>query len=230
MQIKKNPKADLERKRVIFLEIGFIAALAVCFAAFGMTSGEYQSETLGPVSLNGYIDPEMLVVDLPEKKENQEQPEPEIIAEELTIVDDNVETEVFNPDLEAGENIATNIRIVQPAGLDPEPEITDPVPFVLVEEKPVFPGGEVAMFKFLNNNIRYPEKARELSLSGKVFVQFVISPQGKVTQVQLARGVDELLDNEAIRVVKQMPDWTPGLQRKIPVSVTMIIPINFILE
>ncbi len=100
----------------------------------------------------------------------------------------------------------------------------------VIEEKPEFPGGEAAAFQWIANNIKYPEIAKENNIQGKVFVQFVIGKDGKVTDVQVVRGVDPSLDKEAVRVIQSMPAWKPGKQRNKPVKVSFQLPINFKLN
>ena len=110
----------------------------------------------------------------------------------------------------------------------PEPE-PDKV-FEAVEQPPLFPGGDAAMFKWLGEHINYPAAAAEEGASGKVQVQFVVSKTGKVTNVTVVRGKHPALDKEAIRVVSAMPNWTPGRQNGQPVNVTYILPVNFTLK
>lgn len=110
--------------------------------------------------------------------------------------------------------------------------------FYLVERMPEFPGGDLEMRKFIEENIKYPEEAKAKSIYGKVFVQFVINKEGDVVNIKIARGIDPLLDAEAIRVIKNMPKWKPGTQSKkvngetvwIPKNVAFTIPVNFPLE
>jgi len=102
--------------------------------------------------------------------------------------------------------------------------------FAIVEEQPLFPGGDDALLAFIKKNTHYPEEAIEAQMSGKVFVGFVIDTKGKVSNVKLLRGVSPALDNEAIRVVKSMPDWTPGRQNGRPVRVSYQVPVNFTLR
>lgn len=102
--------------------------------------------------------------------------------------------------------------------------------FAIVEEQPIFPGGETALLEFIAKNTHYPEEAIEAGVSGKVFIGFIIGTKGKVTDVKLLRGVSPALDNEALRVVKSMPDWTPGRQNGKPVRVAFQVPVNFTLR
>lgn len=102
--------------------------------------------------------------------------------------------------------------------------------FTIVEKMPEFNGGEKALSSFLSSNIMYPEQAKKGGIAGKVYVRFVVMKTGKVDSVQIKRSVDPLLDAEAIRVVKSMPDWTPGMQRGHKVNVEYMLPINFALK
>ncbi len=102
--------------------------------------------------------------------------------------------------------------------------------FTVVEENPQFPGGEAALYKFLGETIKYPEEAKELGIQGRVFVNFVIETNGSVSHVKVLRGIGGGCDEEAIRVVKSMPKWTPGKQRGIPVRVSYNLPIKFTLQ
>ena len=101
--------------------------------------------------------------------------------------------------------------------------------FIVVEEMPIFPGGDGEMMKYIANNIKYPQICRENNISGKVFVNFIVNEQGKVDKVKVVRGVDPYLDKEAIRVIQSLPDWTPGRQRGKAVRVQFTIPISFAL-
>lgn len=100
--------------------------------------------------------------------------------------------------------------------------------YIVSEQMPQFPGGEDAMRKYLVENIKYPALAGELGV-GRVFVSFVIDKDGSVTDAQVVRGVDPLLDKEALRVVNAMPKWEPGIQYGKAVKVQYTVPINFSL-
>lgn len=102
--------------------------------------------------------------------------------------------------------------------------------FSVVEEMPEFLGGEASMKQYLIKNIKYPAVARENGIQGRVVVQFVVDRDGSVTEVQVIRGVDPVLDKEALRVVSAMPKWKPGKQHGKPVSVQQVIPIMFRLD
>ena len=102
--------------------------------------------------------------------------------------------------------------------------------FMEVEEMPQFPGGEVALQKYLAESLSYPHEAQEAGAQGRVLVTFVVKKNGEIGDVKVAREVNPYLDAEAIRVVKSMPKWTPGKQRGFAVNVQFTVPINFALN
>lgn len=102
--------------------------------------------------------------------------------------------------------------------------------FYIVEEMPEFPGGEAALRNYIAKSIRYPQIAQERAIQGRVYVQFIVSADGSVRNATIARGVDPVLDQEALRVVRNLPLWMPGKQRGIAVDVSYTVPINFVLQ
>lgn len=122
----------------------------------------------------------------------------------------------------------------------PFPDPPEPLPngpaskqdviYDITEVAPEFFGGQTALFEYLKNNIRYPELAKELDLQGKVYVGFVVRDNGKITNVEIKRGVHELLDKEAMRVIKSMPDWKPAMNNGKAVNCRMILPVKFSLD
>jgi protein TonB len=100
----------------------------------------------------------------------------------------------------------------------------------VTEILPEFPGGQTALQEYLKNTIQYSEQAKEMGLVGKVFVGFVVRDNGKITNVEIKRGVHELLDREAMRVIKSMPDWKPAMNNGKAVNCRMILPIKFNLD
>ncbi len=102
--------------------------------------------------------------------------------------------------------------------------------FTVVEQAPEFPGGPAAMRKWIAKELKYPEVALEMNVSGRVIVQFVVGRDGTVRDIKILRHVDQALDNEAIRLVKKMPKWVPGRQRGEAVNVSFTLPIVFQTE
>jgi len=103
-------------------------------------------------------------------------------------------------------------------------------PYTVVEQMPTFPGGEEALKTFIVTNVKYPAIAREKGIQGKVFIKFVVTNTGSITNAKVVRGVDPSLDQEAIRVVESMPNWKPGMQNGENVVVSYTIPIEFKLQ
>ncbi len=99
--------------------------------------------------------------------------------------------------------------------------------FFIVEQMPLFPGGDEALRMFLADHLKYPEVAKKNGIQGKVYVTFVVDVDGSVTDTKIARGVDPALDKEALRVVNLLPNWTPGKQKGEAVKVSYTVPINF---
>jgi len=111
-----------------------------------------------------------------------------------------------------------------------EEEAAEPEPFVVVEEMPMFPGGEVALLQYIADHTDYPEVAKENNIQGRVIVRFCVTSLGGVSQVSVLKGVDPELDAEAIRVVSALPAFKPGKQGGKPVPVWYMVPITFTLK
>jgi protein TonB len=110
-----------------------------------------------------------------------------------------------------------------------EEEVAEKEIFTVVETSPSFPGGDEARIRFLTNNISYPQKAREASVQGTVYITFVVERDGSISDVRVLRGIGAGCDEEAVRVIKMMPEWSPGKQRGKPVRVQFNMPIKFSL-
>jgi protein TonB len=102
--------------------------------------------------------------------------------------------------------------------------------FTIVEEMPSFPGGDTKLFEFLQKNIKYPPIARENGIQGRVYVTFVVDKEGKIKDAKVIRGIGGGCDEEALRVVRAMPEWKIGKQNGRPVAVQYNLPINFTLK
>ena len=112
----------------------------------------------------------------------------------------------------------------------PEPDDNRVKSYEAVEQKPEFPGGQMAMMEFLGQNVNYPENAAKNDVQGRVLVQFVVEKTGEIGEVKVVRPVDEELDAEAVRVVKMMPKFIPGRHNGKDVAVWYTLPITFKLQ
>jgi len=114
---------------------------------------------------------------------------------------------------------------------DPDPVVViEPEPAIIVTEPPQFPGGDVALLKFINENIKYPEEAIANNIEGRVILRFVVSTDGSVKRVEILKGVDPLLNKEAERVISLLPKWKPGKNNGTPAAVWFSVPVNFTLK
>ncbi len=224
MEVKKNPKVDLEKKRPILLEIGFIVSLAVVFIGFQYKSSNKTENTLGSLG-DMQVEEEIIPITRQQEVKPPPPPPPKVV-EELNIVQNDEE---IDDELEIDESEADENTEIEPVDVQPQEEEDEVVNFYVIENKPEFPGGEAAMFKYIQEHTKYPEIAKENGITGKVFVQFVIGKDGSITDVKVIRSIDPYLDKEAVRVVKSMPKWKPGSQRGKPVKVSFQLPINFTL-
>ena len=111
-----------------------------------------------------------------------------------------------------------------------EEEVAEPEIFMIVEESPVYPGGDAERSKFLSENLRYPHEASEASVEGTVYVTFIVERDGSLSDIRILRGLGYGLDDEVLRVIRLMPRWTPGKQRGKPVRVQFNLPVKFILN
>jgi len=226
MELKKNPKVDLERWKSTFLLLGLVISLGVVLAAFSWTSKKSAVDELARVEDVDFED-EDIPVTRQEQPPEVKPPPPQQTIEVLNIVDDDteIEDEFEMDDVEADDDTQVEIVDLEDDEEDEEPEI-----FFIVETMPEFPGGELGLRKYIATHVKYPNIARENGIEGKVYVRFCVTSKGTVEKVSIARGVDPILDKEALRVVKALPKWKPGEQRGKKVNVWYTVPINFQLQ
>jgi periplasmic protein TonB len=218
MELKKNPQADLEKKKSMFLQIGLVVSLGLVLLALEWRSYEGSGMDLGSLNID-LSEEEIIPITQPE---NLPPPPPPPQVIELQVVEDDkvIEKEVEIKESEA--NQTTFVDIVQKEEKIEEAEI-----FTIVEDMPTFPGGEAALMQWLSKETKYPPIAKEAGIQGTVYVNFIIGPDGKIRDIKVVRSVNRALDEEAIRVIEKMPSWTPGKQRGKAVSVQFTLPIKF---
>jgi len=225
MEAKKSPKADLESKRTVFIQIGLIVALASMLVAFEWKSYDREQIDLGARQVEKV---EEELVEITNQNKPPPPPPPPSTTTLINIVQDNIEVDDdLNIDAEASQ--LTEIPEYKPIAVQEEQEVAEAEIFTVVEEAPSFPGGDAARIRFLQENIKYPQIARESSIQGTVYVTFVVEKSGQVTDVRVLRGIGGGCDEEAVRVIKAMPKWNPGKQRGKPVRVQFNMPIKFTL-
>ncbi len=227
MQVKKSQKASLEDKKVIYVLMGFVFVLSVCYVAFEWTEKEV---TKYEVADTDFLFEEEVEIQQTSQQETTPPPPPPAVqeVEVLNVVEDDVETESIEINTEDEKDVEV---VIAPPVEAPVEEEEEEVVFVVVETMPEFPGGQQALFKYLSENVKYPVIAQENGIQGRVICQFVVNKDGAIVDVEVVRsGGDPSLDKEAVRVIKSMPKWNPGKQRGKAVRVKYTVPVNFRLQ
>lgn len=228
MEVKKSPKVNLELQKSMFIQIGLVVSLGFMFIAFEWTQSDIKKNEIAMIE-EVALEEEAVPVTRQEEIKPPPPPPPPKFTDVLNIVEDDIELEeeLEIEDTEIDED--TQIEIID-IGSDEDEEVDDAQVFMVVEQMPSFPGGDAALMKFLRDNVKYPHIAQEHGIQGRVYVSFVVSKDGSIRDVGVARSVDPALDNEAIRVVQAMPKWEPGKQRGKAVNVKYMLPVNFVLQ
>ena len=226
MEEKKSPKANLENKKLMFMQIGMIISLLIAWLAFEHKS--YDKREIDPSLLRQteVVEEEMVEI----TKQEEQKPQPVEVPKQTTqleIVQDDVEVEDIEINAEVDQQEV--IEEYVPVEVEEE-EVQEQEIFQIVEEMPAYPGGEQKLMEFISKGIKYPQIARETGIQGRVFVGFVLEPDGSVSNVKVLRGIGGGCDEEAMRVVKSMPKWKPGKQRGKAVRVSYMLPVNFKLQ
>jgi len=226
MELKKSEKANLEGNKGIFRQMGLILSLGVMFIAFEYTQTDIKASDFEVVE-EIVMEEEAIPITRQETPPPPPPPPPPAFTEVLNIVDDDVELEeeLELDDMEMDEEAEVEIM-----DFEEEVEEDDNQVFMVVETMPSFPGGDAALMKYLQKNVKFPAIAQENGIQGRVYVEFVVNKDGQIVDVKILKGVDRSLDEEAMRVVKNMPPWSPGEQRGKAVRVSYRLPINFTLR
>lgn len=226
METKKTPKASLENKRFIFLEIGMILSLLAVIGAFSYSSAVRKAPTL-QASIKDVPDYDNVPITQEMPPEPPKAPVIPMLSDVLEIVENPVETDSFF----AIQDTDIDVPVYNYRPEVEEEELDEEIPIFIVEQKPTFMGGDANTFsRWIAQHLVYPEIAKEVGLSGRVMLQFTVRKDGSVGNIKLLRGVDPVLDEEAMRVVASSPRWEPGRQRDRAVSVTYQFPVIFQLR
>ena len=229
MEIKKSEKANLENKKLLFVEIGLVISLLITFIAFEWTQKETKVSVLED-STEVVLEEEIIPITSETPPPPPAAPKIPILSDQIDIVDDEIEIEddMF---MNLEDDASLGVEIMDYVEVEEEVVEEEAIPFQLVEEKPSFQGGDANQFsKWVNQRLVYPEIAKENGVQGRVTLQFTVEKDGSVTKVKVLRGVDPSLDKEAVRVVSMSPKWKPGKQRDRAVPVTYTFPVIFQLR
>ena len=224
MQAKKSKEANLEDKIIVFRSVGLVMVSAIVLMACTRTTANIAAKVAEAEKNDGQKEEILydLIIDQPEPEQEETVAPPPPAPEEVKIEEDDVEIEEFRFD--DTELVAPPDEGEEKVELAEEP-ISD-----FSDVEPVYPGGPAAMNAFIQSKVVYPELSKEMDEQGTVYVQFVVNKDGTIQDVIVLKGVSELLDKEAVRVVKLMPKWTPGEQAGKAVRVRYQIPINFRIQ
>lgn len=230
MIAKKDPKLNFERKRFAFFQIGLIAAGTMMLAAFNWATPDEMAENReqSPKIMNDFVYEivERPELEIPEPQVTENEPTLSLLTDEVDEVDELIDdlgyVEPFIDPLD--------IKISSKTNLPPKEKVGSDENFELVEDMPEFIGGDEAMMAYFQRTVKYPEISAKMGDQGRVYVKFLVNKDGAISNTHVVRGVTTELDNEAIRVVKNMPKWKPGKQRGREVNVWYVVPINFTLK
>ena len=230
MEIKKSPKADLENKKILFLEIGLVIALAVCGAALAFNT-KPEPEPYTPPKQD--VREQEFEMDRTVQEQEQQQPEQQkaktqVLADVLTIVSNDTKIEtpdlLFSDDASAFEDFEFEVEEVVE-------NIVEEEIFVTAEEMPTFQGGDLSKFRnWVQSNVKYPQIALENGIQGNVVIKFVVEKDGKLSNIQVLQSPDKTLADAAVQVLQKSPKWKPGKQRNKPVRVTYTLPVSFKIQ
>ena len=227
MEVKKNPKVDIENKKGIFLEIGMILAIGLCIVAFSVGQ---EKKTIEIIEVSGpEVEQELMDVTKVEEPKPQEAPVKQsvkLITNMINVVKNDVQLDdTFDfQDFEEEEVVIADIEVE-------EEEIVEEQAFVKVEKMPSFMGGDLNTFRaWVSGEFKIPAIAAANGIQGRVVVKFVIEKDGTIGDIQFLQSPDKVYEDEVRRVLKKSPKWTPGRQRDQIVRVYYILPIDCRLE
>ena len=234
MQLKKTPKADLTKNSSLYFAIGLASVLLFSWVAIEWKTYEKSAFDYEALNVDDEDDEEVPITE--QIKTPPPPPPPPPAPEVIEIVEDeeDIEETVIESTETDQEEIVEIVDVVD------DFEDVD-VPFAVIEDVPLFPGCEKVaksdrrkcfqeqINKHIRKNFRYPEIAQEMGIQGRVYVNFIISKDGSITNIRM-RGPDKNLEKEAKRIISMLPKMTPGKQRGRPVRVPFSIPISFRLQ
>lgn len=235
MESKKTSKADLNEKRGTFFVLGIILALSLLFVSLEYTSREFDSflddEYLDDLAQDFELLPSM---DEEEELETASPQERTTVLTENIKVTNEVPSEIDNTSIptplveqEVTDDMTNEKETDEQTPPNVAEQAEEPIKFRIVEQYPEFPGGMTEYMKWLTRNLRYPDIARSLKIQGKVVVQFIVNQDGSIADAKVVKSVNPHLDREAMRVIRMMPSWKPGIQDNKPCKTMVAVPIVF---
>ena len=230
MDIKKTPQADMEQRRATGFLLGLILVLAMLYVALEWNTAEGTAD-IDVIDLTELMhETELVPMSNEETIAQLEEKQPSEKGEQLNIVDDDTETEIDDEEtdgddeqlLKEQEEEQDN-KALAPMEIDPQNALN----FHVVEELPQYPGGAVEFLKWLTKTLRYPALAKANKTEGKVVAVFYVEKDGSITGIQITKSLTAECDREALRVLRMMPKWQPGIRHDEPCRTKVCIPIVF---
>lgn len=227
MEVKKNPKVDLQNRKGIFLEIGLIVSLALCIVAFSVGQSK---KTIEIIEVSGpEVDVELVEVTKPEEPKTQAPVKQavKLITSLINVVDNKAKIETNFEFIEFGDDEEIVIEEIE---VEAEEIVEEPA-FVKVEVMPTFMGGDLNTFRaWFGQEFKIPAIAAENGIQGKIVMKFVVEKDGSIGGIEFLQSPDKVYEDEARRVLLKSPKWTPGRQRDQLVRVFYILPIDCRLQ
>ena len=227
MEAKKSKKAAIENQRGSWLLMGLVVALAFMFVSFEWTQHDVRVAALSSDDESIFVT-ELVPITFPEEKLEPPPPPETKVTELFEIVDDT--EEVTDNVSVVPDNVNEPYKVVWVPPVVETKEVEEDVIHVSVEVMPEFPGGMDKLLQFINDNMKYPTKAQTEGMQGKVIVQFIIDEDGYIIEPNIVRSVESSLDNEALRLIKMLPQWRPGTLKGKAVKVKYTVPVAFKLK
>ena len=231
IEVKKSAKVNLEQHKTVWLLIGFIMVFAVLFVAFEWTTFEdKEARIIATAPPPAIEEPEVLKeIQIQVKHQLPPPPSAQKPAEVIEIIKDEIdqqESEIISTeDVVDVAEVSNEGMIV----VDDEPE--EEQIFQVVEQPAEFPGGMQAMYKWLSDNIQYPRISRDNNSQGRTILRFVVNSDGSIQGIEVIKSSGDMyLDKEAVRVVGEMPRWSPGKQAGKAVRCWFTLPVMFRLQ
>ena len=235
MEQKKTQRADIDQRRTTGFLLGLVFVLSLFYVSLEWNSSDSDGD-INPIDLDELMHESELVPmsneELTDRIEEKQQAEK---AEQLHVVDDQVELQPddVEPAVEGeGDDDEQLLKELQEeeddkalASLNVDPN--NPLNFHIVEDLPKYPGGAVEFMKWLTRNLQYPAAARSRKIQGKVVAVFYVEKDGSITGINVTQSLSPECDREALRVLRKMPNWEPGIQNDQPCRTKVCIPIVF---
>lgn len=224
METKKKESKNMEKFKSMFFQTGLIVALVIVLAAFEWKTNinAFDERYSGPVFV---LDTDTIITIESEKKELKQT----LNTTQLKITETETDQDIV---IDVEDNQDNEVEVYQQKMEREEiPEVEGDEIILVPPVMPEFPGGTNGLNEFLGANLKYPETARVVDIQGTVYVSFVVEKDGSISNSKILRGIGGGCDEEALRVVKKMPQWNPGKNNLgRPIRVLLNLPISFVLK